>query len=238
MALDVARSALAVLAVLLGAGCSLDPGSGVGSLSGGAGASPSDPSSGDAPDGSTGAGDGSTGTQETGAPGSTTGSTTGSTSTTTGGDPSTSGDDSDAVDSGGEGSTGEPLDGGSTSGGGDANSCAVTPIEGTGPWLAFGETSGVSLRGGSCGGDAAPEMIHAWTPSVSGTYLIGVEGADFDTVAYVLEGSCEGMELACNDQVGMPNVAQLEITVSAGQTYLVVVDGNDNQSGGYILYID
>jgi hypothetical protein len=81
--------------------------------------------------------------------------------------------------------------------------------------------------GGSCGGALTPDEALQWLAPQTGTVTIDTFGTDFDTVLYVLEGSCTGPELACNDDA--PGVAgwQSEVTleVTEGDVLIIVVDG-------------
>src|SRR2546426_853441 len=97
-----------------------------------------------------------------------------------------------------------------------------------------GTTSGASQLTGSCGSSGtSPEVVFQWTPSVSGTATIATCGAgtNFDTVLYLRSGACaSGSEAGCNDDActnstGLFRASRLTPTVTAGQTYFIVVDG-------------
>ncbi len=92
-------------------------------------------------------------------------------------------------------------------------------------------------HGGSCGGDAAPDLIYALTPTTSGpmTLSLANTGTAFDTVLYV-QSSCGGLELSCNDDsVGSTSVVDIEAV--ANTTYYVVVDGFASDAGSFELRI-
>ena len=79
-------------------------------------------------------------------------------------------------------------------------SCPSSGIEGLG--FVEGETTeGTSDFSGSCGGDAAPESTFSWVAPEAGTYTIDTLDSRFDTVLYVLDDTCGGEELACNDDL-------------------------------------
>jgi hypothetical protein len=104
----------------------------------------------------------------------------------------------------------------------------------------FGRTSGPStLSGsGSCrGGAQTPEQVYQWTPAVSGTAVIETCGSNFDASVYVRAGSCQsGAQIACEENgCGLGSRA---VSVTAGQTYFIVVDGAwAGESGSYTLTV-
>jgi hypothetical protein len=109
-----------------------------------------------------------------------------------------------------------------------------------------GTTTGgpIAQRGTCATGAAAPERIFQWTPTVSGKATIQTCGAgtNFDTLLYVRSGNCStGTELACNndacDVSGLTGKgSRVTPTVTAGQTYYVIVDGS-GQSGNFSLTV-
>src|SRR5204862_253282 len=111
-----------------------------------------------------------------------------------------------------------------------------------------GTTSGTSSAAGSCGSsDVSPERVFQWTPAVSGAATIQTCGAGttFDTVLYLRSGSCAGgLEVAagCNDDAcfnasGLYRASRLTPTVTAGQTYYIVVDGYNGAQGTFGLTV-
>src|SRR5205814_2567348 len=115
---------------------------------------------------------------------------------------------------------------------GDCTSAAVIPAQGG---TFSGATSGTGALAGSCGSSStAPEQVFQWTPAVSGTATIQTCGAGttFDTVLYLRSGACAGgpeMAAGCNDDActnatGLNRASRLAPTVTAGQTYYIVVD--------------
>lgn len=78
---------------------------------------------------------------------------------------------------------------------------------------------------GRCGGRSGADVSVEWTAGAAGTYSFDTAGSEIDTVIYVLDG-CGGTELACNDDdVGEVEQARVEVTLDAGQTVIVVIDG-------------
>ncbi len=109
-----------------------------------------------------------------------------------------------------------------------------------------GTTSGASQLAGSCGSSGtSPEVVFQWTPSVSGTATIATCGAgtNFDTVLYLRSGACaSGSEVGCNDDAcnnstGLFRASRLTPTVTAGQTYFIVVDGYGGAHGTFSLTV-
>ena len=112
-----------------------------------------------------------------------------------------------------------------------------------------GTTSGgTSTLAGTCATSAnSPERVYQWTPATSGTALVQTCGSGtlYDSVVHVHAGACSGPEVACNDDTagcttGEPNDhhgSRLSFTVTAGQTYLLVVDGYNGAAGAYTLIV-
>src|SRR2546426_1047771 len=122
---------------------------------------------------------------------------------------------------------------------GSCSSPTVLPAQGG---TFGGATSGTSALAGSCGSSGtAPEQVFQWTPAVSGTATIQTCGAGttFDTVLYMRSGACAGgpeMAAGCNDDActnatGLYRASRLTPTVTAGQTYFIVVDGYGGGDG-------
>src|SRR5437773_1214943 len=128
---------------------------------------------------------------------------------------------------------------------GSCSSPTVLPAQGG---TFGGATSGTSALAGSCGASGtAPEQVFQWTPAASGTATIQTCGAgtNFDTVLYMRSGACaSGPEVAggCNDDActnatGLYRASRLTPTVTAGQTYYIVVDGYGGAQGLYGLTV-
>src|SRR2546426_4541159 len=126
---------------------------------------------------------------------------------------------------------------------GSCSSPTVLPAQGG---TFGGTTSGTSVLAGSCGSSAtAPQQVFQWTPTVSGTATVQTCGAGptFDNVLYMRSGACaSGPELAagCNDDActnatGLIRASRLTPTVTAGQTYFIVVDGYGGAQGTFSL---
>jgi len=80
---------------------------------------------------------------------------------------------------------------------------------------------------------------------LSGTATIATCGAgtNFDTVLYLRSGACaSGSEVGCNDDAcnnstGLFRASRLTPTVTAGQTYFIVVDGYGGAHGTFSLTV-
>ncbi len=113
----------------------------------------------------------------------------------------------------------------------------------------LGHTSGTGTLTASCSQtDTSGERVYSWTPQASGVATIQTCGSAtlFDTVLSLRTGTCgAGTEVACNDDTvgcgtGEPNDhhgSKLTPTVTAGQTYLIVVDGFSGADGGFALTV-
>ncbi|MFA5238838.1 MAG: hypothetical protein WC476_03910, partial [Phycisphaerae bacterium] len=87
----------------------------------------------------------------------------------------------------------------------------------------------------SCGYNDKNAVWHSYTPQVTQTVTISLLDSTFDTTLAVFN-SCGDVELACNDNYcGLQS--ELAMDVTAGQTYLIRVAGNDGQTGDYTLTI-
>lgn len=87
---------------------------------------------------------------------------------------------------------------------------------------------------GSCSINPAPERELHWTAPSSGTYRFTLEGSSYDTLMYIRDGGCDGVELGCSDdtltEFGLELWSTLELDLTAGQTVSIFVDGYS--SGG------
>src|SRR5439155_664147 len=128
---------------------------------------------------------------------------------------------------------------------GDCSSPTVIPAPGG---TFSGTTSGTSALAGSCGRSGeSPEQVFQWTPTVSGTATIQTCGAGttFDTVLYLRSGVCSGgpeVAAGCNDDTcanatGLIRASRITPTVTAGQTYFIVVDGYGGAQGAFSLTV-
>src|SRR5207249_7410498 len=90
------------------------------------------------------------------------------------------------------------------------------------------------------------QMFH-WTPAVSGTATIETCGArtNFGTVLYMPSGVCSGgaevvsgsNDDTCPNSSGLFRASRIMPTVTAGQTYFIVVDGYGGAQGTFSLTV-
>ncbi len=111
-----------------------------------------------------------------------------------------------------------------------------------------GVTSGASTLSGGCGTDGgAAERVYRWTPATTGQVVISTcsDATFYDTRVYVLTGGCPGSVAACNNDTaacatGAPSFdegSRVGMSVTAGQTYFIVVDGFAGDEGAYSLTV-
>lgn len=89
----------------------------------------------------------------------------------------------------------------------------------------------------SCGFSNAPDMIYRFTAPEAGLYIFDTFGSSFDTLLQILKDSCTGTSLGCNDDTDGQQ-SRVTLSLAAGQTVLVVVDGSGTSSGDYVLQVD
>ncbi len=87
----------------------------------------------------------------------------------------------------------------------------------------------------SCALSDVQDASFEFTAPASGDYTFDTFGSDFDTVLTVLDG-CGGAELACNDDT-LGTQSEVTVTLSAGQTVLVVVDGFAASIGDVVVNV-
>jgi hypothetical protein len=109
------------------------------------------------------------------------------------------------------------------------------------PVVVGGTTNGAGDQYiGSCASNPVSEVEYWWTAPATGSYLISMDGSNYDTMLYVREGGCDGEELGCNDdtfdgqQVYLWSSLPLDLV--AGQTISIFVDGYSG-TGTYQLSI-
>lgn len=92
----------------------------------------------------------------------------------------------------------------------------------------------------SCGTEDEGDRALAFTAPQDGIYSFDSVGSDFDTVLYVLDGTCGGPELACNDDEPGTFAGHSALTVPlvAGQEVTAVVEGFLGDVGNVALTVD
>lgn len=90
-------------------------------------------------------------------------------------------------------------------------------------------------------GDEAPDRVFEWMAPAAGTYDIDTNGSSFDTALIVLDACTGGTELACNDDAEDEDIglrSRVSVTVTAGQTIFIVVDGYNENAGEFDVNIN
>ncbi|MBI5486514.1 MAG: hypothetical protein HY905_04205 [Deltaproteobacteria bacterium] len=123
---------------------------------------------------------------------------------------------------------------------GDTCACTLTVAGAGGTYT--GTTSGMANNtSGSCASSACPDVVYSFTPTTTGTWAIDTNGSGFDTVLYVHSAGCPGTQIACDDDSGSGNQSRVLVSLTAGTTYYVFVDGYNGlfgcASGSYTLHV-
>ncbi|KYG05697.1 hypothetical protein BE21_39065 [Sorangium cellulosum] len=83
----------------------------------------------------------------------------------------------------------------------------------------------------------AADAGYSFTAQVAGDYVFDTYGSAFDTMVHVHDATCRGTQLACNDDT-LVEQSEVTVTLAAGQTVVVVVDGSrDADDGAFRLTV-
>lgn len=107
----------------------------------------------------------------------------------------------------------------------------------TGPGLLLGTTCGMGNEDTkTCAGTDGEDVSFVWTAPMDGTVGFSLDGSSYDTALQAKEfGTCA--DTVCNDDFfGLDSY--VELTVTAGQTYYLSIDGFNGGCGDYILGVD
>lgn len=92
--------------------------------------------------------------------------------------------------------------------------------------------------GPSCGvSNHAPDVSYTWTAPADGSYTFSTAGSSFDTVLHVRSAATPMATLACNDDFGGTLQSSVTLTLRAGASVIIVVDGHAELSGSFALSI-
>ncbi len=90
---------------------------------------------------------------------------------------------------------------------------------------------------GSCSSDnGAPDVVYSYAPAGNASINIELCGSSFDTRLYVFENS-PSTEIACNDDDCALQSRLTDVSLTAGNTYYIVVDGYWVASGAYVINV-
>ncbi|MCY1054351.1 hypothetical protein [Nannocystis sp. SCPEA4] len=87
----------------------------------------------------------------------------------------------------------------------------------------------------SCGGVGGTDIGVVWTAPATARYQFDTIGSTFDSLLAVLEGTCSGKELACDDDSGGDLTSKAQVDLVAGQTVTLVID-SFGQSDAEVLF--
>lgn len=138
----------------------------------------------------------------------------------------------------------------------DADCGAIAAcLAGTCADVALGSQLGVALYTGTLEGAASdyppgdcvplgagadtPDVALAWTAPAAGDYVVSTLGSEADTVLHVLDASCApASELACDDDLPPLASSEVTLTLSGGQSVVLVVSAYDaDDAGAFTLHI-
>lgn len=119
----------------------------------------------------------------------------------------------------------------------DPLACAageIAPALGTTLGNTDTESNAVEL---SCGSQNASDRLLAWRAPATDYYVFDTLGSGFDTVLAIFD-SCEGTELACNNNTATASDSELVLKIEGDEEVLVAVDGFAGDTGDFSLNID
>jgi hypothetical protein len=122
---------------------------------------------------------------------------------------------------------------------GGAGSCAEFDLGSSLGSVATGDTHGHTNAYTACDGSSSPDVSYAWTAPSTAMYTIDLcSGPDqsFDSTLTVLDGSCTGTRLACDDDGCGTWLSRVHVSLQSGQLVIIVVDGY-GEAGKYTLRI-
>ncbi len=92
----------------------------------------------------------------------------------------------------------------------------------------------------SCASVVGSSVFYQYTPSDNSPLVLHTNGSNFDTVLSVYTGATVEtlVEVACDDNSGTGTASYIEFTPIAGETYTIVVVGNNGAKGQYNLHVE
>ena len=114
--------------------------------------------------------------------------------------------------------------------------CVPTELPSTLPISVSGTTVGEpDTFSSSCGPGVAPDAYFTFTAPAAGTYTVDTVGSSFDSVLELRDGSCRGEKISCHNGPG--NEASRTVSLDAGQTIIIIVDGRYSSQGQFVLNV-
>lgn len=125
---------------------------------------------------------------------------------------------------------------------------SVEPVEKTyisdlgsqwGGRITYGDTTnlGSSFSPSCAYSNNTPDAVYTWTAPFSGTFVFMTPFSKFDTILEVRPFNNPSQSLGCNDDAAGSLQSSVTVSLSAGQTVYVIVDGFGSHKGFYYLEI-
>jgi hypothetical protein len=119
----------------------------------------------------------------------------------------------------------------------DASACDFTDLGSTIGMVASGSTAGQPNRHTpTCSTTMAPDAWFRWVAPTAGNWVFDTAGSDFDTVLEVQTDCIDGT-LGCNDDGPLDSTSRVQVTLTAGQSVMIIVDGYGSMTGNYVLHV-
>lgn len=112
---------------------------------------------------------------------------------------------------------------------------------GDGTFFVEGTTAGLENQyAHTCGGDLAPDVLFAFTAPANGRWVFDTSVPEnFETYDTLIaaRSTCDALEteLACDDDGGAGTQSALVLTLDAGESVFIIVDGYNNRQGAFTL---
>ena len=99
-------------------------------------------------------------------------------------------------------------------------------------------TPTINHSAGSCGGESGADESFSWRAPFEGTFVFDTMDWYRDTVLYVHDESCDGLELACNDEPSTSERSVVSVSLAQYQNIAITVDsnGSDSRPTGLSIY--
>lgn len=85
-----------------------------------------------------------------------------------------------------------------------------------------------------CASSSAPDVVYAYTPTVTTCVNISLCGSSYDTILWVVDGNT-GLVVGCNDDFCGLSSQLGNLTLTGGVPYYIIVDGYSSACGDYVI---
>ena len=92
--------------------------------------------------------------------------------------------------------------------------------------------------GEPAGGRNARDAFFTWTAPFDGSFTFDTLGSGYDTLLAILDGNCEGDEIACNDDAFSGDIrtrSSISLDLTEGDVITIVVGGWGSSTGDFVL---